>query len=131
MIALQSVLSSSLGLRVGNIGSGLVLTLVSVGTLLIMIAVFPSMADFSNLPGRAEWYLYAGGVLGVLILLTPIILVPRIGVTSTLVALVLGQMLFSILLDHFGLLATPEIKITSVRVIGVVMVATGAYLVTK
>jgi hypothetical protein len=55
MIALQSVLSSSLGLRVGNIGSGLVLTLVSVGTLLIMIAVFPSMADFSNLPGRAEW----------------------------------------------------------------------------
>lgn len=131
LIAVQSVLNSSLGQRIGNLGSVLALTFISVGVLIILLLVFPSTANFDNLPGISEWYLYFGGVLGVGILAAPIFLVPRIGTTSTLIAIVLGQSLFALLIDHFGLFASPKIEINLARGIGVLLVAAGAYLVGR
>ena len=76
-------------------------------------------------------YLYFGGVLGVAILAAPIYLVPRIGTTSTLIAIVLGQSLIALLIDHFGFFASPKIEINLARGIGVLLVAVGAYLVGR
>jgi transporter family-2 protein len=131
LIAIQSVLNSSLGQRTGNLGSVLVLTFISAAVLVTLIFVFPSTSDFANLPGLSEWYLYLGGVLGVAILAAPIYLVPRIGTASTLIAIVLGQSLFALAIDHFGLFASPKIEINFVRGIGVLLVAIGAYLVGR
>ena len=83
LIAIQSVLNSSLGQRLGNLGSVLILTFISAIVLLVLILTFPSSANFRNLPGISEWYLYIGGILGVAILAIPIYLVPRIGTIST------------------------------------------------
>ena len=131
MIAIQSVLNSSLGQRAGNLGSVLVLTLISVITLIILIVAFPTTANFQRLPDLSEWYLYVGGVLGVVILAAPIYLVPRIGTTSTLVAIVLGQLLLALLIDHFGLFASPKIEVKQTRIVGALLVAIGAFLVSK
>ena len=110
LIAVQSVLNSSLGQRLGSLGSVLVLTFVSMAVLIVLILLLPSTKDFSNLPGFSEWYLYVGGVLGVAILAAPIYLVPRIGTASTLIEIVLGQTLFALVIDHFGLFASPKIR---------------------
>ncbi len=131
MIAIQSVLNSSLGQRAGNLGSVLVLTFISAITLIILIVAFPTTANFQRLPGLSEWYLYVGGVLGVVILAAPIYLVPRIGTTSTLVAIVLGQLLLALLIDHFGLFASPKIEVKQTRIVGGLLVAIGAFLVSK
>ncbi len=82
LIATQSVLNSSLGQRIGNLGSVLVLTFISAIVLIVLIFFFPYTSNFRNLPGISEWYLYIGGFLGVVILVVPIYLVPRIGTTS-------------------------------------------------
>jgi len=131
LIAIQSVLNSSLGQRLGNLGSVLILTFISAIVLLVLILTFPSSANFRNLPGISEWYLYLGGILGVAILAIPIYLVPRIGTTSALIAIVLGQSLFALIIDHFGLFASPKIEINLARGIGVLLVAVGAYLVGR
>jgi transporter family-2 protein len=131
LIAIQSVLNASLGQRAGNLGSVLLLTLLSAITLIVLIFIFPATANLSNLPGISEWYLYLGGVLGVAILVTPIYLVPRIGTTSALIAIVLGQTLFALIIDHFGLFASPKIEINLARGIGVLLVIIGAYLVGR
>jgi len=131
MIAVQSVLNATLGSRAGNFGSVLILTFVSIGLLLVIILIFPKTARFKSLPGPSEWYLYAGGLLGVAILAAPIFLVPRIGTTSTLVAIVFGQLVIALLLDHFGLFASPQISITLTRILGIVLVAAGAFLVSR
>lgn len=128
LIAVQSVLNASLGQRTGYLGSGLILTIISALTLILLIVIFPSTADFSELPGFSEWYLYVGGVLGVAIIAIPIFLVPRIGATSTLTAIVLGQLTTALVIDHFGLFASPTIKINLARAAGVLLVALGAYL---
>ena len=131
LIAVQCVLNASLGQRLGNLGSVLALTFVSIAALVALIAVFPSTANFRALPGLSEWHLYLGGVLGVAILAAPIFLVPRIGTASTLIAIVLGQLLLALLIDHFGLFASPRIEINAARGIGVLLVALGAYLVGR
>jgi transporter family-2 protein len=131
LIAVQSVLNSSLGLRLGSLGSVLILTFISLVVLTVLTFALPSTIDFSSFPGLSEWYLYMGGVLGIAILVAPIYLVPRIGTASTLIAIVLGQSLFALIIDHFGLFASPKIEINLVRGIGVLLVAIGAYLVGK
>ena len=131
LIAVQSVLNATLGQRIGNFGSVLVLTIVSIVLLLILIPLFPGTARFESLPGLSEWYLYVGGALGVAILAAPIFLVPRIGTTSTLAAVVLGQLVIALVIDHAGLFATHQIGATLPRIFGVILVAAGAILVSK
>jgi uncharacterized membrane protein YdcZ (DUF606 family) len=46
-------------------------------------------------------------------------------------AIVLGQSLFALAIDHFGLLASPKIELDLVRIGGVLLVAVGAYLVGR
>jgi transporter family-2 protein len=129
LIAIQSVLNSNLGQRIGNFGAVLVLTFISAILLIALILLIPSTSNLRNLPGISEWYLYIGGFLGVAILAAPIYLVPRIGTTSTLIAIILGQSIISLVMDHFGLFASPKIEINLARGIGVFLVAVGAYLV--
>lgn len=131
LIAIQSVLNASLGQRIGYFGSLLALTFMSAIFLLVLILLFPSTANFRDLPGISEWYLYVGGFLGVIIVVVPIYLIPQIGTTSTLIALVLGQSLFALAIDHYGLFASPKIEINLARAIGVLLVAFGAYLVGR
>jgi transporter family-2 protein len=131
LIAIQSVLNSSLGQRIGNLGSVLALTFISAIVLIVLIFFFPSTSNFRSLPDFSEWYLYIGGFLGVAILAAPIYLVPRIGTTSTIITIVLGQTLIALVIDHFGLFASPKIEINLARGVGVLLVAVGAYLVGK
>jgi len=131
LIAIQSVLNASLGQRAGNLGAVLLLTFVSTGGLILLIIGFPSTASFKNLPGFSEWFLYLGGILGIAILAAPILLVPRIGTTTTLITIILGQTIMALLIDQFGMFASPKVEISIARVIGVILVAAGAYLVGR
>lgn len=131
LIAVQSVLNSTLGQRMGNFGALLALTFVSAIFLVILIVIVPGSSNLGNYPGLSEWYLYLGGMLGVGIVAAPIFLVPRIGTTSTLIAIVLGQAIFALLIDHFGLFASPKIEIDLARAAGVVLVAIGAFLIAR
>jgi len=131
LIAIQSVLNASLGQRIGNFGSVLILTIISTIVLIVLIFIIPTSANFRNMPGISEWYLYIGGILGVAILAIPIYLIPRIGTTSALITIVLGQTLLALIIDHFGLFASPKIEINLARGVGVLLVAVGAYLVGR
>jgi bacterial/archaeal transporter family-2 protein len=131
MIAFQSVFSAGLGKRTGLFGSVLLLTIVSIVVVLGVIAAFPASASLRRIPGPSEWYLYLGGVLGILILAAPIFLTPRIGVTATLTAVVAGQLTAALLMDHFGFFGTPRIPINLARLLGFALLAAGAVLITR
>ncbi len=65
------------------------------------------------------------------ILAIPIYLVPRIGTTSTIIGIVLGQSIIALVIDQLGLFASPKVEISLARVVGVLLVAVGAFLVGK
>jgi transporter family-2 protein len=131
LITVQSVLNSALGSRVGLFGAVLILTLVSIALLLVLILAIPGTANFRALPAVSEWYLYGGGVLGVIILATPIFLIPRIGAALTLTTIVVGQLTLAVVVDHFGLFGVPKMEASLVRLAGVALVALGAFLIGR
>jgi len=131
MITVQSVLNSVLGKRIENFGAVLVLTIVSISVLLVLILLFPTTANLRKMPGISEWYLYIGGVLGIVILAAPIFLIPKIGATSTLTALVMGQLILALLIDHFGLFSIPRMEINWLRIIGVLLIVAGAVFIAQ
>jgi transporter family-2 protein len=131
LITMQSVLNAALGKRTGSLGSVLLLTLVSIALLIPLVLLIPGTADLRQLPGPSQWYLYAGGLLGIAILATPIVLVPRIGATATLTALVAGQLTLAVVVDHFGVLGVPRVEITATKVLGLALLVGGALLVTR
>ena len=131
MIALQSVLNAELGKRTGNFGSVFLLTIVSMAVLVILMLVFPQTANLKNAPGFAEWHLYVGGILGVAILAAPIFLVPRIGATATLTAVVVGQLVLAVVIDHFGMFGVPVDPVTPAKLTGIGLLIVGVFFVSR
>lgn len=127
-IAFQSIINAALGRRTGNLGSVLIVTLVSIAFAALLILLFPGEAKFNDLPQLNDWYLYLGGILGTVIVVAPILLVPRIGTTATLSAIVVGQLVAALVIDHFGLFGMPRIEVTLARILGLVLLLAGAFL---
>jgi transporter family-2 protein len=131
MITLQSILNAGLGKRAGDLGAVFALTLVSIAALVPLLLLFPSTSHLRALPGPSEWYLYAGGLIGILILAAPIVLVPRIGATATLTALVVGQLGLAVIIDQFGFLGAPRIELSPARVLGVLLLMLGTFFIVR
>jgi transporter family-2 protein len=110
-------------------------TLVSfgVGTLLIALVLLlqrtplPAAAQVA----RAPWWSWTGGALGAFYIFTTIVLVPRLGVATTLAVILAGQVVSGLLLDHVGALGLATREVTPGRLAGVVLLATGVFLVQR
>ena len=57
--------------------------------------------------------------------------VPRLGVAMTVILMVAGQILISVLLDHFGALGVPKQPLNLTRLLGVALVFGGVLLVRR
>src|SRR5258708_27603691 len=97
--------------------SVLLLTLVSIALLIPLVLLIPGTADLRQLPGPSQWYLYAGGLLGIAILATPIVLVPRIGATATLTSLVAGPSPLAAACGHLAAARLPRRYIPASKVL--------------
>jgi len=137
-IALQNTLNSALGKKTGYFGSVLLLTIVSTITLIIIISISPKTATLKNAPGLSQWYLYLGGILGVLILAIPIFILPKIGVSATLSSMIFalssmifGQIILALILDHFGFMGNPTIAIDLKKILGAFLLLISIFLINS
>ena len=69
------------------------------------------------------------GVFGAIYVATAIFMIPQLGATTVLALMVVGQMLVSLLLDHYGLLGIPVYPVSPFRLTGVVLPVLGVVLV--
>ena len=74
---------------------------------------------------------WAGGLFGAFFVTAAVLLVPRMGVAMTFSALIAGQMIVTLIIDHYGLLGVPVKEISIPRVIGIVLIAAGVILIRK
>jgi bacterial/archaeal transporter family-2 protein len=118
-----------------NLGNPLLAASVSFGigaiALIIYTLVFhislPTVSKVIQIP----WYLWIGGLLGVVYLTTTIILAPLLGAATTIGLVVAGQMLASIALDNFGLVGFPIHPISFWRAIGAILLIAGVALIQR
>ena len=77
---------------------------------------------------RAPTWMWAGGVMGLLVVFTITFAQPRIGATATIGILIAGQLGMGTLIDRFGLFGVDQISISWPRAVGIVLLGAGAAL---
>ena len=101
-----------------------------VGSMLLAVLVYmqasakPSWSTLQQIP----WYLWLGGCLGVYAISVSIITAPRFGFLSLTGLIIFGQILMSIILDHFGWFGVEKAPISWSRVIGALVIFLGVLL---
>ena len=78
-----------------------------------------------------DWYLYFAGALGMVFVSGMLYLMPHIGVANMLVAAIIGQLLASLIIDHFGFLGGLKIAISPARLLGIILLLAGLFFVQK
>lgn len=129
-IALQAAANGALKQQLGD---GRYAAFFSIcGTILtavaFMLAMRPSPPTAAAIRS-APWWNWIGGPLGALIVLAGATLTPRLGSAAFITAVIAGQVVSSLLFDHYGLLNVPQQGITATRVLGGLMVFAGVLLV--
>lgn len=102
----------------------------TVGLFIYMIATGTPIGTLANIKD-APPVAWLGGLLGAFFVTTAVILAPRIGVAMTFSLIVAGQMLITLVLDHFGFLGLPIKEISLARIGGVALVIAGVILIRK
>ncbi|WP_231612348.1 DMT family transporter [Novipirellula galeiformis] len=104
----------------------------AVGTALLLIlclfaGVFPP--TFKSTPGQLPWWVWSGGAIGVVVVTTSLFFVPRVGSVPWFAAIMTGQTLAAILLDHFGWMGNPQADASPLRLLGVALLVTGVLVI--
>jgi transporter family-2 protein len=94
-------------------------------TAVVALILFRPSSPSMEALRATSWWNWIGGPLGALIVLAGAALTPKIGAAAFIAFVVGGQLLCSVLLDHFALMGLPEQPITPGRVLGAVLVIGG------
>lgn len=101
---------------------------VALGILLIFSkSALPGLSEYSSV----QWYQYTGGLLGAFVVTVTLISVAEIGAGNMFVLIVAGQLVTATLMDHFGVLGMKENPVSVQKLLGILLVICGAYLVNK
>lgn len=101
------------------------------GLFALLIYGFVTRMPFANVKNALSlpWYYWLGGVIGAVYVYAIIILTPRLGVALTFGLTVASQMIFGVVMDHFGWLDVPVHAVSWPRILGVLLVIGGVVLI--
>jgi transporter family-2 protein len=117
------------------VGHPVVASLVSfaVGTLALFAysaALRPRLPAAAAL-AEAPWWVWGGGLLGAVFVTAAAAFAPRLGAATFISVTIAGQVLVSVLLDHFGAVGFAERPLTPLRVLGALLLVAGVLIVRK
>lgn len=80
---------------------------------------------------EAPAFSWIGGLLGATYVTSIIFLVPRLGAALSFGLIVAGQLIFSLVIDHYGIFGVPTQGINAGKVAGVVLIIAGVIMIRK
>ena len=90
-------------------------------------APLPAGATLARIP----WWHWTGGMLGAAYIAVSVVLAPRLGAATLIAAVVAGQMVASLAIDHFALVGYAAHAINGWRVAGCALVVSGVILIQR
>ncbi|MCU9812009.1 DMT family transporter [Paraclostridium sp. AKS81] len=99
VLSIMVVLNGDLGNATGNYISSVIIHFVGLIGIIILLVVTKS--KIKNLKG-IPFYMFSGGLIGILTVLFTNISFTNLGVSLTVSLALLGQLVTSIVIDHFG-----------------------------
>lgn len=127
-MAFQGALNASLGKVVGSLESTLMVHLIGTATVAVPFLICKGgKGGLVNL-GQAPWYTLLGGVLGVAIVGSVVLSIPKAGVANATTAIIIGQVITAMAIDYFGLFGLEQVSLSWWKGLGVLFLAAGGYL---
>ena len=129
MLPIQGALNTRLG-REGQspFHASMISFIIGALSVALYVALTRQSVSWSGLRG-APAYAWFGGVLGAFYVTVIILAFPRLGPGLTFALVVAGQMIVSLLLEHFDILVAQQNPITAVRLGGVALIIAGVILI--
>lgn len=123
---IQTAINSRLGqITDSSLFAALISFSVGALTLFVITCVFHrrfSIVHNHEKFGALRWWHFIGGALGALFVTTNIIVAPLLGITLTLVIIMLGQIIMGLCIDHFGWIGIPKQTIQRNRILGLICI---------
>ena len=131
--ALVPVQTAANGRLRGLVQSVWVTTLISFSVSSLVLAVAGVAAGMPLLPtetqmATAPWWSWCGGVIALLTITAYIYLFRELGMLQATILPIVGQLVFSLIIDHFGLFGSVQISLTSLRALAVLLLLVGTAL---
>lgn len=126
LIAAQAPINARLRLILSSpVGSGLVSFLVGTVILVAAVAIAGDGGAVVSGVGGGPWWAYLGGAFGAFFVVATLLAAPRVGVTTTFVAVIAGQVAAAALIDRYGWLGQRSIPWSTERLaaLGLLVVA--------
>jgi transporter family-2 protein len=114
-------------------GSPLIAAFISflVGTVLLFAMTLVLRLPWPSLSALAQapWWAWLGGLLGAILVFLAIVLAEQLGAAVMVALIITGQMIVSLLLDHYGLVGYTRNTLSPARIIGTVLLLSGVFLI--
>jgi transporter family-2 protein len=130
LIALQAPINAGLGKATGGLPAALVSFAVG-SVALAAIVVLSGKAGGLESTFDVSWYYLVGGLLGAVYVANALIAVSVIGAGGVAAATVTGQLTASVVIDRLGLFGLDEVALTPERLLGVVLLLAGTFLIIR
>lgn len=132
MIPFQSAMNAALSksLQSPYFSALSVFITASVGLALYITITQQSMPTLTQFTQAPKWA-YLGGILGGAYILLIVVVAPKLGIGNTTVMVLSGQILAAIIIDQFGLLGATVHPVNLQRLIGVLLLCAGVFLIKK
>lgn len=130
-IALQAPINSVLGKQIGTFQAAFLSF--ALGTVVLALIAGLVKGGLGTIGGAREltWYYLTGGVLGAVYVTTVLVTVRPLGAGGVVAATIAGQLTVSVLADHFGWLGIERDPAGAAKMLGIVLLGVGTYLVVR
>jgi len=129
--AVQGPTNARLAQALGTpLNAALVSFAVGTATLLVLALAMQHRPEGQAVREVPAWA-WIGGLYGALFVVVLAWATPKLGVATSLAAVVAGQLVLGLLIDHFGLMGVPRQAISLARLGGTAMVIGGMLLVRR
>jgi transporter family-2 protein len=129
-ISVQAAVNGGLAAALGGNSVFAAFVSFACGTVVLALAALArgSVGEaLAALPTQPLWR-FSGGLLGAAFVFGTVYLAPRIGLLNMLVLVIAGQLLSSMVIDHFGLIHVTVHKVSPVRMVGALVMLAGVGL---
>lgn len=130
LVPFQAISNGLLGRALGHpLWATLASLLVSILAVLPVIALMRVPPPLIQQSWGLPLWTWGGGLAGVVYITSALFITPRLGATTFIVCVIAGQMLVSLLIDHFGLMGMPVRPANTGRVSGIVLIFIGMLMI--
>ncbi len=133
LLGTQPSVNGQLGVHLEHPLQASLISFASGTTILLVVSVLSGVFPpaFKIPPSQLPWWIWFGGAIGVVLVTASLILVPKVGSLPWFAAVMTGQTVAALILDHFGLLGNPKVSASPLRLLGTGLMIAGVLAIVQ